>query len=134
MSTEQFKRCPKVRKEVLGEDHVKAPFDNADNFKRDFQNMVTEYCWGGTWGRGILAKRERSILNLGMLAALNRKMEFKHHFKSAITNGLSLEELREILFQIAICCGIPAGVTAFCSAREVLETEGIDTTGLDPKL
>ena len=52
MSTEQFKRCPKVRKEVLGEDHVKAPFDNADNFKRDFQNMVTEYCWGGTWGRG----------------------------------------------------------------------------------
>ena len=133
MSTEQFERGLKVRTEVLGEDHVKASFDNADNFNRDFQNMVTEVCWGGIWGRGILAKRERSILNLGMLAALNRQVEFKHHFKGAISNGLSLEDLREILFQIAIYCGIPAGVEAFRCAREVLQAEGIDTAALDPR-
>jgi 4-carboxymuconolactone decarboxylase len=133
MSSEQFERGLKVRTEVLGEAHVKASFEGADNFNRDFQNMVTEYCWGGTWGRGIVPKRERSILNLGMLAALNRQMEFKHHFKGAINNGLGLEELREILFQIAVYCGVPAGVEAFRSAREVLEAEGIDTSGLDPR-
>jgi 4-carboxymuconolactone decarboxylase len=133
MSTDQFERGLKVRKEVLGEDHVKVSFEGADNFNRDFQNMVTEYCWGGTWGQGILPKRERSILNLGMLAALNRQTEFKHHFKGALNNGLSLEDLREVLFQIACYCGIPAGVEAFRSAREVLKAEGIDTTGLDPR-
>ena len=112
---------------------MKASLEGADSFTRDFQNMVTEYCWGGIWGQGIVPKRERSILNLGMLAALNRQTEFKHHFKGAINNGLSLEDLREILFQIAIYCGIPAGVEAFRSAREVLKAEGIDTTGLDPR-
>jgi 4-carboxymuconolactone decarboxylase len=68
-----------------------------------------------------------------MLAALNRQTEFKHHFKGALNNGLSLEDLREVLFQIACYCGIPAGIEAFRSAREVLKAEGIDTTGLDPR-
>ena len=97
----------------------------------DFQKMVTEYCWGGTWGRGILTKQQRSILNLGMLAALNRSHEFKIHFRGAITNGLSLAELREILIQIAVYCGIPAGVEAFRLARQVFADEGIDASSID---
>ena len=133
MASDQYERGLKCRKEVLGDAYVEASLNKADDFNRDFQEMVTEYCWGGTWGQGILAKRERSILNLGMLAALNRQTEFKHHFKGALNNGLSLEDLREVLFQIACYCGIPAGIEAFRSAREVLKAEGIDTTGLDPR-
>jgi len=131
MSKEQFEAGLKCRKEVLGEAYVDASLAKADDFNRDFQQMVTEYCWGGTWGRGILSKQQRSILNLGMLAALNRGQEFKLHFKGAMTNGLSLEELREILIQIAVYCGIPAGIEAFRLAREVLAAEGIDASSMD---
>jgi len=131
MSKEQFEAGLKCRKEVLGEAYVEASLAKADDFNRDFQQMVTEHCWGGTWGRGVLSKQQRSILNLGMLAALNRSHEFKLHFKGAMTNGLSLEELREILIQIAVYCGIPAGVEAFRLAREVLDAEGIDASSMD---
>jgi len=131
MSKEQFEAGLKCRKEVLGEAYVDASLAKADDFNRDFQHLVTEHCWGGTWGRGVLSKQQRSILNLGMLAALNRGHEFKLHFKGAITNGLSLEELREILIQIAVYCGIPAGVEAFRLAREVLDAEGIDASSMD---
>jgi len=131
MSKEQFEAGLKCRKEVLGEAYVEASLAKADDFNRDFQHIVTEYCWGGTWGREVLSKQQRSILNLGMLAALNRGHEFKLHFKGAMTNGLSLEELREILIQIAVYCGIPAGVEAFRLAREVLDAEGIDASCMD---
>ncbi len=131
MASDQFERGLKCRKEVLGEAYVEASLKKADDFNRDFQEIVTEYCWGGTWGRGQLSKRDRSILNLGMLAALNRQHEFKLHFKGAITNGLSMQDLREILIQIAVYCGIPAGVEAFRVAREVLDAEGIDVSKMD---
>ncbi len=131
MSSDQFEIGLKMRKEVLGEAYVDASLAKADDFNRDFQKMVTEHCWGGTWGRGVLTKQQRSILNLGMLAGLNRPHEFKLHFKGAITNGLSLEELREILIQIAIYCGIPAGIEAFRLAREVCEAEGLDVATMD---
>ncbi len=131
MSNQQFETGLKCRKDVLGETYVDASLAKADDFNRDFQKIVTEYCWGGTWGRGVLSKQQRSILNLGMLAALNRGHEFKLHFKGAMTNGLSLEELREILIQIAVYCGIPAGVEAFRLAREVLDAEGIDASTMD---
>ncbi len=131
MNTKQFEAGLNCRKEVLGESYVDASLAKADDFNRDFQTMVTEYCWGGTWGRGVLSKQQRSILNLGMLAALNRSHEFKLHFKGAMTNGLSLIELREILLQIAVYCGIPAGVEAFRLAREVLDAEGIDASHMD---
>jgi len=93
--------------------------------------MVTEHCWGGTWGRGVLTKQQRSILNLGMLAALNRQHEFKLHLLGALTNGVSLKEIREVLLQIAIYCGIPAGVEAFRIAREAFKAEGIDVSKMD---
>lgn len=91
--------------------------------------MVTEYCWGGTWGRGVLSKQQRSLNNLCMLSALNRPAEFKLHFRGAIKNGCSLDELKETLIQIAIYCGIPAGVEAFRLAREVLHEDGIKVEG-----
>ena len=109
-----------MRKQVLGEDYVERSLKSADDFNREFQDMVTEYCWGATWGRGVIEKRERSILNLGMLAALGRSHEFGLHFRGAIRNGLSLEELKEVLLQIAVYCGIPAGVESFRIARTVI--------------
>ena len=130
MTSDQFERGLRCRKEVLGEAYVDASLNKSDDFNRDFQTMVTEYCWGGTWGRGVLSKRDRSLLNLAMLAALNRQQEFKLHFKGALTNGLSLAELREVLIQIAVYCGIPAGVEAFRVARGVLDEEGIDTSDI----
>jgi len=131
MASEQFDIGLAIRKEVLGEEYVDAALAKSDDFNRDFQHMVTEHCWGGTWGRGVLTKQQRSILNLGMLAALNRQHEFKLHLLGALTNGVSLKEIREVLLQIAIYCGIPAGVEAFRIAREVFKAEGINVSNMD---
>ncbi len=120
MSSERYEIGLKVRKEVLGEEYVDKALASADDFNREFQELVTEYCWGGTWGRGVLSKKQRSFNNLCMLSALNRPQEFEIHFKGALTNGATLDELREVLLQIAIYCGIPAGVEAFRIARRVL--------------
>ena len=132
MASDQYEAGLKERTEVLGPEYVERAVAGADDFNRDFQQIVTEYCWGGTWGRGVLERKNRSILNLGMLAALGKSHEFKLHFRGAINNGLTLEELREVLIQIAVYCGIPAGVEAFRNAREVLEDMNIDTSTMDP--
>lgn len=126
MASEQYERGLKIRKEVLGKEYVENALGGADEFNHDFQNIVTEYCWGGTWGRGVLTKQQRSLNNLCMLAALNRQHEFKLHFRGALRNGCSVDELRETLIQISIYCGIPAGVEAFRIARETLKEEGIE--------
>ncbi len=131
MASDQYEAGLKCRTEVLGAEYVEKAIAGADDFNRDFQQIVTEYCWGGTWGRGVLEMRDRSILNLGMLAALGKSHEFKLHFRGAINNGLSLQELREILIQIAVYCGIPVGVEAFRNAREVLTEMGMDTANMD---
>src|SRR5262245_13760100 len=131
MTTDRYETGLKIRKEVLGEKYVTTALNGADDFNRDFQSLVTEYCWGGAWGRGVLSKRDRSVLNLGMIAALNRQHEFKLHVSGAITNGISLQELREILIQITIYCGVPAGVEAFRVAREVLVERGLDVSHMD---
>ena len=132
MGSQQYESGLKERAEVLGPEYVEKALKNADNFNRDFQQIVTEYCWGGTWGRGVLERKSRSILNLGMLAALGKSAEFKLHFRGAIRNGISLEELREVLIQISIYCGIPAGVEAFRNAREVMAEMEVDTSTMDP--
>ena len=132
MTSDQYEAGLKERTEVLGPEYVERALAGADNFNRNFQQIVTEYCWGGTWGRGVLERKNRSILNLGMLAALGKSHEFKLHFRGAINNGLTLEELREVLIQIAVYCGIPVGVEAFRNAREVLEDMNIDTSAMDP--
>lgn len=120
MSTDLFEKGRKIRSDVLGEARVKKALDGADDFNRDFQRLVTEYCWGFCWGREGLDRKQRSLLNLGMLAGLNRGPEFELHFRGAVRNGLTLDELQDVLIQIAIYCGIPAGVEAFKIANKVI--------------
>ena len=119
MSREMFDRGLEIRKEVLGADYVQRSLDGADDFNRDFQEIVTEYCWGASWGRGALSRRDRSLLNLVMLGALNRGEEFRLHLKGALTNGCTRDEIKDTLIHLAIYAGIPAGVEAFRIARQV---------------
>ncbi|KRD65599.1 carboxymuconolactone decarboxylase family protein [Ensifer sp. ENS10] len=108
-----------VRRRVLGDDYVDRAVGSSDAFSRPFQDLLNEYCWGTVWTDEGLDLKSRSLLNLGMLAALNRMHEFGIHFRGAIRNGLTDDELRAALVQIAIYCGIPAGVEAFRVARSV---------------
>ena len=128
MASEQYETGLRIRKEVLGDEYVERAMSSADAFNADFQTLVTEYCWGGAWGRGVLEKKQRSLLNLAMLSALNRPDEFKIHLRGALTNGCSLDEIRETLIQVAIYCGIPAGVEAFRLARQVFAEDGVDVS------
>jgi 4-carboxymuconolactone decarboxylase len=109
-----------VRREVLGDEYVDRAMKNADAFNKPFQEMVSEYCWGLCWTDETLTRRERSILNLGMIAALGKMHEFELHLRGAIRNGLTPEELRAVLIQIAVYCGIPVGVDCFRTAKQVL--------------
>lgn len=118
MPGEAFERGLALRKEVLGADYVAKSFANADDFSRPMQELSTEYCWGTIWSREGLSRRDRSLLNLGMISALNRPHELKLHIKAALTNGLSREEIREALLQVAVYCGIPAGIDSIRIARE----------------
>jgi 4-carboxymuconolactone decarboxylase len=131
MSNSTFETGVKIREEVLGTAHFERTVKACNEFDQEFHELVSEYCWGAAWGRGILSRDKRSILNLGMLAALGRNHEFEIHFRAALLrNKVPLEELREVLTQIAIYCGIPAGVEAFGIAKKVLAEENIDLTQL----
>ncbi len=119
MDKVRYEKGLAARTAVLGEEYVNQSLRAADDFNREFQELVTEYCWGTCWGDDTLDRKQRSLLNLGMLAALNRMHEFEIHFRGAITNGLSRDELKAILHQITIYCGVPAGVESFRVARKV---------------
>jgi len=108
-----------VRRKVLGDEYVDRAINGADSFSAPFQDVLNEYCWGTAWTDDGLDLKQRSLLNLGMLAALNRMNEFGIHFRGAIRNGLTDDELRATLTQIAVYCGIPAGVEAFRVARSI---------------
>ena len=110
-----------MRRKVLGNDYVDRAVQGADDFNRDFQRIVTQYCWGEAWGDDTLPPRERSILNLGMIASLGKMHEFETHVRGALTNGLTPNEIRAVLTQIAVYCGIPVGVDCFRVAREVIK-------------
>jgi 4-carboxymuconolactone decarboxylase len=118
MSKEVFDRGLEIRKSVLGPEYVEKSFASADDFNRPMQELVTEYCWGAIWGRDGLPKKTRSIINLAMISALNRPHELKMHVKGALKNGVTKEEIREVFLQVAIYCGVPAGVDSFRIARE----------------
>jgi 4-carboxymuconolactone decarboxylase len=124
--SEKFQKGLKTRKEVLGEEYVERSVASADEFTWPMQQLVTEYCWDEVWNRPGLDRRSRSILNLGMLAALNRPQELKLHVRGAINNGLSKAELTEVFLQVAIYCGVPAAIDSFKSAKEVLKEMGLD--------
>ncbi|MDZ4737017.1 MAG: carboxymuconolactone decarboxylase family protein [Rhodospirillaceae bacterium] len=130
MSSEDFDLGLSIRREVLGAEYVDAAIQNADDFNREFQKLVTEYCWGRIWGNKGLSRQQRSLNNLCMLAALNRAHEFELHFKGALRNGCSIEEIRETLMQITIYCGVPAGVEAFRIARKVLAEQAKEVGGV----
>lgn len=110
----------KIRKDVVGEEYVERALANAEDFGKPFQDLVTEYCWGAIWGRDGLDRKTRSMINLAMLAALNRSAELKLHTRGALRNGVTVEEITEVLLQATIYCGVPAGVTAFNVAREAI--------------
>jgi 4-carboxymuconolactone decarboxylase len=125
MDTERYDVGLEARRRVLGEEYVTRAMSTADSFNHELQQLVTEYCWGGVWGRSALTDRQRSLNNLCLLAALNRPEEFMTHFRGALRNGCTLDELRDTLLQITVYAGVPAGVEAFRLARRVLEAEGI---------
>src|SRR5215218_4759607 len=116
--TELFEKGLQVRKEVLGEDYVNKSIAGADEFTRAMAEWSTEFCWGALWTRPGVDRRTRSIVNLAMLGALNRPHELKLHVKGALKNGLTKDEIKEILLQVAVYCGIPSGIDAFRNARE----------------
>jgi 4-carboxymuconolactone decarboxylase len=122
---EMFEKGLKIRREVLGADFVDKAIASADDFNRPLQEIVTQYCWGEVWGRPGLDRKTRSIINLAMLSALNRPHEIKMHVKGAIANGLTKDEIREVLLQVAIYCGVPAGVDSFRTAKEAFTELGI---------
>lgn len=126
MDREKFDVGLEARSRVLGQEYVDRAFNTADSFNLEFQQLVTEYCWGEVWGRSALTDRQRSLNNLCILSALNRPHEFKVHFRGALRNGCTLDELRDTLVQVMVYAGVPAGVEAFRLAREVLKEEGID--------
>jgi len=113
-----------IRREVLGAEYVDGSLARADDFMAAFQNITTEMCWGYAWGRPGLDRRARSMLNLAMLTALGRPAELKLHTKGALANGVTVEEIKEILLHATVYCGIPAGLDAFKAAHEVLVKEG----------
>ena len=125
MNPELFDQGLKTRREVLGADYVDAAIANADDFNRPLQDMVTQYAWGDVWNRPGLSRRDRSLLNLAMLTALNRPHELKLHVRGALTNGVSKDEIREVFLQTAIYCGVPAAIDSFRSAREVFKDLGV---------
>ncbi len=98
--------------------------NSADDFNKPFQELVTEYCWGAVWGREALPRKTRSLLNLAMISALNRPHELKLHVQGALRNGVTKEEIREVFMQVAIYCGVPAGVDAFRIAKEAFREVG----------
>jgi 4-carboxymuconolactone decarboxylase len=119
--SEGYGRGLEVRREVLGADYVDTAIDGASPFTRAMQELVTEYCWGGVWSRPGLDRRTRSLLNLGMLTALNRSHELAGHVRGALNNGCTEAEIQETLLQAAVYCGMPAGMEAFRVADRVLE-------------
>lgn len=124
MNDELFQKGLEIRKSILGKEFVEKSLAAADDFNMPMQRLTTEYCWGAVWGREGLPRKTRSLLNLAMIAALNRPHELKMHVAGALRNGVSREEIREVFLQVAIYCGIPAGVDAFRIAREVFAEQG----------
>ena len=119
MTSDTYERGLAVRKAVLGSDYVEKALASADEFSQPMQELVTEYCWGAVWGREGLPRKTRSMLNLAMLSALNRSHEFRGHVRGALNNGVTRAEICEVLLQVAVYCGMPAGMEAFRVAREV---------------
>ena len=119
MSSEMFEKGIAKRRKVLGDEYVDKALASADEFGADLQKLITEYAWGEIWNKESLTDKERSMINLGMIAALNRPHELKLHIKGALNNGLTKDQIRDIFLQVTVYCGAPAGIDSMRLAREV---------------
>ncbi|HKW55632.1 MAG TPA: 4-carboxymuconolactone decarboxylase [Stellaceae bacterium] len=115
----RFEAGLEVRRAVLGSAHVERSLARRTAFTEEYQDLITRYAWGEIWTRPGLARRERSLVTLAMMVALNRTEEFKLHVRAAFNNGLMREDIKEVLLQTAIYCGVPAANSAFHMAEEV---------------
>ena len=125
MADDLYAKGMAIRRKVLGDAYVDKALEGVNDFNRDFQQMLTEYCWGNLWGREALSHKQRSLNNLCLLAALNRSQELEAHVRGALRNGCTVDEIRETLMQVAVYAGVPAGVEAFRVAGRVLAEQGI---------
>jgi len=116
----KFEQGLKIRKSVLGEEHVENSLNNVNAFNEPLQKLVTEYCWGEIWSREGLDKKTRSLLNLAILTAINRPHELRLHTAGALRNGCTSEEIQEVLLQCMIYIGVPAAVDSFRVATEII--------------
>lgn len=121
MSSEQFDKGLKIRKEVMGDDYVERALNSATDFTMPLQEFVTENGWCDLWGREGLPKKTRSLITIATLAALKAPQELKGHVRGALRNGCSVEEIQEVLMHSTGYCGFPAGIEAFRAAKEVIE-------------
>lgn len=117
---ERYDKGLQTRREVLGTEHVDRAQANLNEFNAPFQELITRYAWGEIWDRPGLSRRERSLITLAMLVALNREPEFRLHIRAALNNGVTAEEIRELLIQAGIYCGLPAANAAFHAAEQVI--------------
>jgi 4-carboxymuconolactone decarboxylase len=115
----RYEQGMKVRREVLGDAHVDRSLKNRDAFNEEFQDLITRYAWGEIWSRPGLPRQTRSMITLAMMVALNRGEEFRMHVRAALNNGVTREEIKEVLLQAAVYCGVPAANSAFHAAEEV---------------
>lgn len=121
MDKATYDKGMEIRRATLGDAYVDKAIANADDFTKDLQELVTTYCWGEVWGRDGIDRKTRSTINLAMISALNRPHELAAHVRGAVNNGLSRAEIKEILLQVGIYCGVPAMVDSFRIAKTVLD-------------
>ncbi|MYA19446.1 MAG: 4-carboxymuconolactone decarboxylase [Chloroflexi bacterium] len=126
MPIEGFEAGLKVRREVLGDEYVDRAFEGVTDFDREFQEFVTATAWGQVWTRDGLSRRDRSLLNLGMLAALGKSTELATHIRAGLGNGVTPDEISEVFRQVFIYCGAPAALEAMRIAKQVLRDQGVD--------
>jgi 4-carboxymuconolactone decarboxylase len=122
---ERFNVGLELRRQVLGADYVDGSMERSSEFMQTFQHITTEWCWGYAWSRPGLTRKERSMINLAMLTALNRPKEIALHVRGALNNGVSVEQITEVLVQATVYCGIPAGLDSFKVADEILRAAGV---------
>jgi 4-carboxymuconolactone decarboxylase len=121
---QRYEQGMKVRREVLGDAHVDKSLQNRNEFNEEFQDLITRYAWGEIWSRPGLSRQTRSMITLAMMVALNRGDEFRMHVRAALNNGVTRDEIREVLLQTAIYCGVPAANNAFHIAEETISEPG----------
>lgn len=122
IENENFLKGLEVRKAVLGSNHVERSLESADEFNTAMQQLTTEYCWGWLWNREGLERKQRSLINIAILTALAKPHELKLHVQGALRNGCTQEEIREVILQCAIYCGVPAAIDSFRTAKEAIDT------------